>query len=151
MRPVVPLSRRLTGWKRKSVPRCQARAPATVGVSGRKLEAWAVMPAGLSTTSRWPSSQRMGRGQGPGVTAVFGVRWSPVSTVSTSPVRRRSTVRARRPFTRMPVSARVSREMAWEEKCSCARRMWRTVAPSSAGVMIFVMVSIEHARLSLTA
>ena len=86
IRPVVPLSSRFTGWNTKSVPRCQARAPATVGVSGRKLEAWAVMPAGLFTTSRWPSSQTMGRGQGPGVGRTRGGRWSPVSTSSTSPV-----------------------------------------------------------------
>ena len=31
--------------------------------------------------------------------------------------------------------------MAWEEKCSFARRMWRTVEPSSSGEMVFVMVS----------
>ena len=116
MSPVVPLSSRFTEWNTKSVPRVQAKAPATVGVSGRKLEAWAVIPAGLFTTSRWPSSHTMGRGQSPGVGRTFGGRWSPVSTVSTSPVRRMKVVRAWFPFTRMPFSARFSLEMAWEEK-----------------------------------
>ena len=50
-------------------------------------------------------------------------------------------VRAWLPFTRMPFSARVSREMAWEEKWSFAFKMWRTVEPSSSAEMILVMVS----------
>lgn len=56
----------------KSFPRCQARAPATVGVSGRKLEAWATMPAGLLTTSRWPSSHTTGQRPVPGNHFHFG-------------------------------------------------------------------------------
>ena len=40
-------------------------------------------------------------------------------------------------------------EMAWEEKWSPARRIWRTVEPSSSGEMIFVMVSMVHSSLSV--
>ena len=73
----------------------------------------------------------------------FGDRWSPVSTVRRSPASKIRVVRDRTPLTRIPVSARVSREMAWEEKCSVAFRICRTVLPASSGVMILVIVSMQ--------
>ena len=139
IRPVVPLSRRLTGWKGAFVPRYAATIAPTVG-SRRSLRPCVAIPAGLLMTMMSSSSQTTSSA-GPAGANAPGLA-SPTSTDSTSPACRTSMLRAGAPFTRTEFSLCFNRVTSPAERPSAPCSTARTRLPSASGGTVYSIVRL---------